>query len=76
MNDYELGWIGECARAACLTEALARKPGNVHPEANFTDLSFADFVASAHAIAPVMACAPNVSATDKAQLETPSCDVP
>lgn len=40
---------------ACLLEAAARKPGNVHPGAAFHDLCFADFVAAAAAIAPVLA---------------------
>jgi triphosphoribosyl-dephospho-CoA synthase len=39
---------------ACLLEATARKPGNVHPGASFPDLAYADFVAAASAIAPVL----------------------
>lgn len=46
-----IDWI----RAACVLEATARKPGNVHPEASFADLTYADFVASAEAIAPILA---------------------
>lgn len=38
---------------ACLLEATAKKPGNVHPEARFSDMTYDDFVASADAIAPV-----------------------
>ncbi|MCA9080794.1 MAG: triphosphoribosyl-dephospho-CoA synthase [Planctomycetaceae bacterium] len=41
--------------AACLLEAAARKPGNVHPGAAFADLTFADFVTSATAAAPRLA---------------------
>jgi triphosphoribosyl-dephospho-CoA synthase len=37
---------------ACLLEATARKPGNVHPDAEFNDLTYADFVRSAVAAAP------------------------
>jgi triphosphoribosyl-dephospho-CoA synthase len=37
---------------ACLLEATARKPGNVHPEASFADLTYGDFVRSAYLIAP------------------------
>jgi triphosphoribosyl-dephospho-CoA synthase len=37
---------------ACLLEATARKPGNVHPDAEFDDLTYADFVRSAVAAAP------------------------
>lgn len=45
------------AITACLLEASARKPGNVHPEAFFPDLQFADFVLSAGAIGPVIGAA-------------------
>jgi triphosphoribosyl-dephospho-CoA synthase len=41
-----------CAVLACLLEATARKPGNVHPAASFRDLTYADFVRSAHLIGP------------------------
>lgn len=37
---------------SCLLEATARKPGNVHPGASFPDLTYADFVRSAHLIRP------------------------
>ena len=40
---------------ACVMEATARKPGNVHPEASFPDLSYADFLKSAAVIAPLLA---------------------
>ncbi len=40
------------AVSACLLEATARKPGNVHPAASFADLTYADFVRSAHVIRP------------------------
>lgn len=40
---------------ACLLEATARKAGNVHPEASFEHLSYADFLRSAEAVAPVLA---------------------
>lgn len=42
-------------RAACLLEATARKPGNVHPHARFLDLEYADFVRSAEVAAPWLA---------------------
>ena len=38
-------------RTACVLEASARKPGNVHPDAEFPDLSYRDFVVSAEAVA-------------------------
>ena len=44
------GWA---VGAACILEASAPKPGNVHPEAEFPDLAHADLVAAAVAIAPV-----------------------
>jgi triphosphoribosyl-dephospho-CoA synthase len=43
---------GGLATAASLLEATARKPGNVHPEAAFPDLSYADLRAAAWAIGP------------------------
>ncbi len=44
--------IGQCASLACLLEATAPKPGNVHRGADFENLSFVDFAASAVAIGP------------------------
>lgn len=52
------GW---CAAAACLLEAAAPKPGNVHPGAGFADLAHAELEAAALAIAPVMERAPAVA---------------
>jgi len=45
---------GQLAQLACVLEATARKPGNVHPDARFADASYADFVASAIAIGPAL----------------------
>lgn len=42
-------------REACVLEATARKPGNVHPEAAFRDNDYTHFVKSADVIAPVLA---------------------
>jgi triphosphoribosyl-dephospho-CoA synthase len=50
---YELSTV-QCATLACLLEATAPKPGNVHRGADFEDMSFTDFVASAAAIGPAM----------------------
>ncbi|MFP6669530.1 MAG: triphosphoribosyl-dephospho-CoA synthase [Pirellulales bacterium] len=50
--------IGQCATLACLWEVTIPKPGNVHRGADFEDLNFADFLASAVAIAPAMNAAP------------------
>jgi triphosphoribosyl-dephospho-CoA synthase len=49
---------GAAATLACLYEATAAKPGNVHPGAAFDDVSYADFVASAVVIAPIFDQAP------------------
>jgi ribosomal protein S6--L-glutamate ligase len=46
---------GPAATLACLWEATACKPGNVHPRAAFPGLRYADFVASASAIGPAFA---------------------
>lgn len=53
--------LAACARRACLLEATARKPGNVHPEASYPDLCYDDFVRSADAIAPAIGNAPGQS---------------
>ena len=45
--------LGLFAQLACLWEATARKPGNVHRFRDFEDVHYLDFVASAAAIAPV-----------------------
>ena len=45
--------IGECATLACLVEAGAPKPGNVHPGADFEEMTFADLETSAAAIGPI-----------------------
>lgn len=47
--------LQECVHRACLLEATSRKPGNVHPGATFEHVAYEDFVASADAIAPVLA---------------------
>lgn len=49
--------ISQCVTLACLLEATAPKPGNVHRGADFEDLAFTDFVVSATAIGPWIACA-------------------
>jgi len=48
-------FLTEAVRWACLLEATARKPGNVHPEASFDNLEFEDFVKSANVVAPILA---------------------
>ena len=49
--------VGLCAQIACIWEATARKPGNVHRFRDFTDSAYTDFLLSAAAIAPVMTMA-------------------
>lgn len=46
--------IEQCAFNACITEVLAPKAGNVHPEAAFDDLTWQDFVTSAVVTAPLL----------------------
>jgi triphosphoribosyl-dephospho-CoA synthase len=60
--------IGLYAQLACIWEATARKPGNVHRYADFADLTYLDLVQSAAAIAPVLTCAP-LSGVGKIVLE-------
>jgi triphosphoribosyl-dephospho-CoA synthase len=45
---------GLLAQLACILEATARKPGNVHPARSFDDTSYSDFVLSAAAVAPAL----------------------
>jgi len=53
------GGRGWCAAAACILEATAAKPGNVHPGASFPDLDCDELCAAAVAIAPVIEAAPS-----------------
>jgi len=62
MSDEKLTWtrtldvtLAELIEIACLMEATARKPGNVHPAAEFDDLTYADFVCAAKAISEPIA---------------------
>lgn len=52
--------LAEQIEIACLLEATARKPGNVHPAAAFEDLCYDDFVRAANAIAEPLAATRNV----------------
>lgn len=47
--------LAQWIETACLIEATARKPGNVHPAAAFDDLRYEDFVAAAQVAAPILA---------------------
>lgn len=47
--------LAEQIELACLIEATARKPGNVHPGASFDDLTYDDFVTAARISAPILA---------------------
>src|SRR5437016_1103988 len=46
--------IGLCAQLACIWEATARKPGNVHRRRDFEDTTYLDFLHSAAVIAPFL----------------------
>ena len=46
--------IGFHVQVACIWEATARKPGNVHRYRDFDDATYLDFLTSAAAIAPVL----------------------
>jgi triphosphoribosyl-dephospho-CoA synthase len=50
--------LGQCATLACILEATAPKVGNVHRSADFEDLKYSEFLASAVAIAPAIDAAP------------------
>ncbi len=50
---------GLCAQIACVWEATARKPGNVHRYHDFEDAGYLDYLLSAAAIAPVLNRAPD-----------------
>ena len=52
--DYQLGLH---AQLACVWEATARKPGNVHRFRDFDDTTYLDFITSAAAMAPAIAVA-------------------
>src|SRR5437879_3341823 len=45
---------GLCAQLACIWEATARKPGNVHRYCDFSDCGYLDFVHSAAAVDPIL----------------------
>ncbi len=44
--------IGGCATLACIWEATAAKPGNVHRGADFEDMTYVDFLTSASIVGP------------------------
>lgn len=46
--------LGGCATLACIWEATAPKPGNVYRGADFDDLTYTDFLASATVIGPII----------------------
>lgn len=47
--------VAQAAALACLWEATAPKPGNVHRGADFEDVTYLDFVQSAIVIGPILA---------------------
>jgi triphosphoribosyl-dephospho-CoA synthase len=56
--------VGRLASLACLIEATAPKPGNVHRGADFEDLTFPDFVVSAEVVGYVIDRAEQLSVGD------------
>jgi triphosphoribosyl-dephospho-CoA synthase len=46
--------VADCVHLACVLEATARKPGNVHRFHDFDDLTYLDFILSAAAVAPIL----------------------
>jgi triphosphoribosyl-dephospho-CoA synthase len=46
--------LGLCAQLACIWEASARKPGNIHRFCDFDDAYYLDFLVSAAAAAPAL----------------------
>src|SRR5437762_8903408 len=60
--------IGVYAQLACIWEATARKPGNVHRYCDFADLTYLDLLQSAAAASPVLATA-SLSGVGKTVLE-------
>ncbi|MEX2286091.1 MAG: triphosphoribosyl-dephospho-CoA synthase [Planctomycetaceae bacterium] len=59
-HNVDVQSLADCVWLACVLEASARKPGNVHPGASFADLTYGDFLASARLIAPILARAAQV----------------
>lgn len=53
-------WEPRLAQLACVLEATARKPGNVHREAEFEDCTYLDFLMSAAAIVEPLARIPEI----------------
>lgn len=45
---------GQLAMQACIAEVLSPKAGNVHPQADFDDVTWLDFVTSAIVISPIL----------------------
>lgn len=54
MPDTPAMTAGELAELACVLEVTAPKAGNVHPGADFDDVTWADFVVSAALIRPTL----------------------
>src|SRR5262245_4178083 len=46
--------VADCVHLACVLEATARKPGNVHRYQDFDNLTYLDFILSAAAVAPIL----------------------
>lgn len=55
MTLSEKSMIRRCLVASMVLEVSARKAGNVHPQASFSDVTWQDFVLSAMVVAPILA---------------------
>lgn len=55
LQEFDPDQLADQIELACLIEATARKPGNVHPGAAFDDLTYDDFAAAAQISAPILA---------------------
>ena len=51
--------LADQIHTACLLEAAAAKPGNVHPRQSFDDMDYSDLVRSADAVSEILARAPD-----------------
>src|SRR5207302_1602059 len=65
LDELSMESIGLHAQVACIWEATARKPGNVHRYLDFPETTYLDFLLSAAAVAPVLdqACRRRVGET-------------
>jgi triphosphoribosyl-dephospho-CoA synthase len=72
--------LADQIHTACLLEATAAKPGNVHPRQSFADMNYSDLVRSADAVSEILARArqqgvgPTILEATRATAEVVSCN--